>query len=90
MNLRSTWHQGVWLMLATLSITPAAAQEQSVAWRIELDAPGDVRTILENHLDIYRYSGRPGVDAAMLQRLVALGARCRIPARHRGLFFTES
>jgi len=33
-----------------------------------------VQSLLEEHLDVYRYRGRPGVDAAMLQRLVARAA----------------
>jgi translocation and assembly module TamA len=71
MNLRSVLYLGVLLMLAPLWAVPAAAQEPAVAWRIELEAPDDVRPLLEEHLDVYRYRNRPGVDAAMLQRLVA-------------------
>ena len=74
MNLRSAWHHGAWLMLAALWALPAAAQEETVAWRIELEAPDDVRALLQEHLDVYRYRGRPGVDAATLQRLVARSA----------------
>lgn len=74
MNLRSAWQHGAWLMLAALWALPAAAQEETVAWRIELEAPDDVRALLQEHLDVYRYRGRPGVDAAMLQRLVARSA----------------
>ena len=71
MNLRSVLYLGVLLMLAPLWAAPAAAQEPAVAWRIELEAPDDVRPLLEEHLDVYRYRNRPGVDTAMLQRLVA-------------------
>lgn len=44
------------------------------AWRIELDAPEPVRPLLEKHMDIFRYRGRPEVDSALLGRLVAQAA----------------
>ena len=66
MTLRSALHHCAWLMLAAMWALPAAAQEEAVAWRIELTAPDDVRALLEEHLDVYRYRGRSGVDAAML------------------------
>jgi translocation and assembly module TamA len=63
------------LLMAALWAAGAQAQETRTqadvaAWRIELDAPQDVRRLLEEHLDIYRFRNRPGIDADMLQRLV--------------------
>jgi len=54
------------------------------SWRITLDAPDQVRDLLESHLDIYRYRGRPEVDALVLERLVE-----EIPADAQGLLATE-
>lgn len=51
-------------------VTAASAQDPGFAWRIELAAPDDERALLETHLDIYRYLGRPEVDALALERLV--------------------
>jgi translocation and assembly module TamA len=55
---------------------PAAtwAQAPAFAWRIELEAPDDLRPLLEKHMGIYRYLGRPEVDAVMLDRLVGRAA----------------
>lgn len=61
-------------LILALWISAAFAQDGAVAWRIELEAPDEVRKLLEEHLDVYRYRGRPGVDAEMLQRLVARSA----------------
>jgi translocation and assembly module TamA len=74
MKPRSVMRLRVLLLLAALWTTTVLAQDGDIAWRIELDAPADVRPLLEEHLDVYRYRGRPGVDAAMLQRLVARSA----------------
>lgn len=74
MKLRSAMRVSLLLLLAALWTTAAMAQDNAIAWRIELDAPDAVRPLLEEHLDVYRYRGRPGVDAAMLQRLVARSA----------------
>jgi len=74
MKCRSAMRICVLLLFAALWTTAAAAQDGSIAWRIELDAPADVRPLLEEHLDLYSYRGRPGVDDDMLQRLVARSA----------------
>jgi translocation and assembly module TamA len=49
----------------------AFAQEAAYTWRIELDAPQEVKPLLEKYLDIYRYRGHAEVDPALLDRLVA-------------------
>lgn len=74
MKLRSALRLCALLLAAALWTVPALAQDGAVAWRIELDAPVEVQSLLEEHLDLYRYRGRPGVDAAMLQRLIARSA----------------
>ena len=74
MKLRSALRLRALLLAAALWTSPALAQDGAVAWRIELDASVEVQSLLEEHLDVYRYRGRPGVDAAMLQRLVARAA----------------
>lgn len=68
-------HLRALLLLAALWATATFEQDGGIAWRIELDAPADVRPLLEEHLDIYRYRGRAEVDATMLQRLVARSAQ---------------
>ena len=62
---------GSLVLVLALWMSAAFAQDGAVSWRIDLDAPDEVRTLLEEHLDVYRYRGRPGVDGEMLQRLVA-------------------
>ena len=63
--------KGSFFLLLALWISAAFAQDGATAWRIELESPEEVRELLREHLDVYRYRGRPGVDADMLQRLVA-------------------
>jgi len=75
MKLRSAMRLCALLLFAASGASPAVAQDVAAAWRIELDAPDDVRPLLEQHLDVYRYRGRPGVDAALLQRLVTRSAQ---------------
>ncbi len=59
------------LLILSAGSAGAATQSQENSWQIELDAPREVRPLLEKHLDIYRYRGRPEVDAELLDRLVA-------------------
>lgn len=65
----------VFLLVAAGGITPAAAQDGRFAWRIALDAPDAMRTLLEQHMDIFRYQGRADVDALLLDGLVARAAQ---------------
>lgn len=71
------------LLLIAPSPHGAWAQAPGYSWRIELAAPDEVRELLETHLDIYRYRGRPEVDALVLDRLVE-----RVPPDARGLLAT--
>jgi translocation and assembly module TamA len=57
-------------LLMLVWVTAASAQQPGFSWRIELAAPDEVRALLETHLDIYRYLGRPEVDPLLLDRLV--------------------
>ncbi len=76
---------GVAALLVMSSLPQAAeAQAPGFSWRIELKAPQEVHTLLETHLDIYRYRGRPEVDALVLERLVE-----RVKADARRLLATE-
>ncbi|MCW5604374.1 MAG: BamA/TamA family outer membrane protein [Burkholderiales bacterium] len=84
MILRRTAGGLVAMLIMTGWFVAALAQETGYAWRIELDAPPDVQPLLEKHMDIYRYRGRPEVDAALLNRLVA-----RAAADARQLLTTE-
>ena len=72
------------LVVMALLPQPAWAQAPGLAWRIELAAPDDVRALLETHLDIFRYRGRPEVDAMVLERLIE-----RVPPDARALLVTE-
>jgi translocation and assembly module TamA len=72
MLLMAGWHAAAW------------AQSAKFAWRIVLDAPDHVRPLLEKHMAIYRYVGRPEVDAELLEHLIR-----RAPADARQLLATE-
>jgi len=75
MTLHRALRPGSFFLILLLWVSAAFAQDGAVTWRIELEAPDEVRKLLEDHLDVYRYRGRPGVDAEMLQRLVARTAQ---------------
>lgn len=62
----------------------AWAQTPAFTWHVEVDAPDRVRLLLETHLEMYRYRGRPEVDAAVLDRLIE-----RAPSDVRELLATE-
>lgn len=72
------------LVFMALMGRPLGAQAPAFIWRIELRAPEALRTLLETHLDLYRYRGRPEVDADVLGRLIE-----RAPADVRELLATE-
>jgi translocation and assembly module TamA len=48
----------------------AAAWAQSVNYTVQIDAPRDLRKLLEENLDLVRWRGNPRLDLAQLQRLV--------------------
>jgi|GEM_PF-2586242 len=65
--------------------TPGAwAQQAGATWQVQIEAPDDVRELLEKHLEISRYRGRPEVDALLLDRLIK-----RVEADARDLLATE-
>jgi translocation and assembly module TamA len=57
------------LVFAALYPQATWAQAPGFSWRIEVEAPDDVRATLETHLDIGRYRDRPEVDALLLDWL---------------------
>jgi translocation and assembly module TamA len=48
----------------------ADAQGDNFTWQLQIEAPDELRTLLETHLEITRYRGRPEVDALLLDRLI--------------------
>lgn len=75
---------GLATLLCMASLPNAAcAQAPAFSWRIEVEAPEDLRLLLQAHLEIYRYLEQSEVDAAVLDRLVE-----RTPADARGLLAT--
>jgi translocation and assembly module TamA len=48
----------------------ASAWAQSVDYKVEIDAPRELRKLLEDNLDLMRWRGNPRLDLAQLQRLV--------------------
>jgi translocation and assembly module TamA len=47
-----------------------APEQQAVRYEVKIDAPRNLREILENNLDLMRWRGNPRVDIDQLQRLV--------------------
>ncbi|MFL6657859.1 MAG: autotransporter assembly complex protein TamA [Massilia sp.] len=47
-----------------------AAMAQGIDYRVVIDAPGPLATLLEDNLDLLRWRGNPRVDQEQLQRLV--------------------
>lgn len=62
---------GIFALLLISRMFTAYAQDEPATWRVELDAPTEVRKLLEDHLDLYAYRGRQGADAELMQRLIA-------------------
>jgi translocation and assembly module TamA len=48
----------------------AAAWAQGVNYTVQIDAPRELRKLLEENLDLVRWRGNPRLDLAQLQRLV--------------------
>jgi translocation and assembly module TamA len=47
-----------------------APEQRSVRYEVKIDAPRNLRELLENNLDLMRWRGNPRVDLEQLQRLV--------------------
>jgi translocation and assembly module TamA len=56
------------LTAALLSVVAQAAE--GVKYEVRIDAPGDVRDLLEHNLDLVRFRGNDRIDREQLQRLV--------------------
>ena len=72
--------------MVAVALLPHVAWAQSPAytWRVEVEAPDELRALLQTHLEINRYRDRPEVDATVLDRLIE-----RAPADARALLATE-
>lgn len=64
----------VTLLLAALAFSPAPAYSGEPRWQVELDAPDDVRPLLEEHLELFRYRNRDDLDDDIIERLAARAA----------------
>jgi translocation and assembly module TamA len=56
------------LTAALLSVVAQAAE--GLKYEVRIDAPGDVRDLLEHNLDLVRFRGNDRIDREQLQRLV--------------------
>ena len=59
------------LLLAALACYPVPAFSGEPGWQVELDAPEDVRRLLEEHLELFRYRNREDLDEEIVERLAA-------------------
>ena len=59
-------------LLATAQPLPAYSAEASFDYAVELQVPQAQRTMLETHLDLYRWRGSERMDETQLRRLVRL------------------
>ena len=76
-----------WLPESVPGSTRAAITPASAAYRIEVDAPPELRTLLTTYLDISRFQSAPETDsitASELDRLIAA-----VPAQAKALLETE-
>jgi translocation and assembly module TamA len=49
---------------------PPEAPSQAIAYTVRIDAPRNLRSLLEDNLDLMRWRGNPRLDLEQLQRLV--------------------
>ncbi|MDP3715003.1 MAG: POTRA domain-containing protein, partial [Burkholderiales bacterium] len=59
------------LLLAALSWYPMPASSAEPGWQVELDAPEDIRPLLEQHLELFRFQNREDLDEDIVARLAA-------------------
>lgn len=64
----------VTLLLAALACSPAPAYSGEPRWQVKLDAPDDVRPLLEEHLELFRYRNRDDLDDDIIESLAARAA----------------
>ncbi len=61
-------------MAATLSLPMAAMAAESaaegIAYKVSIEAPSPLDTLLQNNLDLLRFRGNPRIDREQLQRMV--------------------
>src|SRR5438105_2993360 len=70
-KLLGAFGAGLALGAATAAEPPAARP----AFDVEIHAPAEVRTLLQNHLELYRYREVSDLDDAELARLVTVTER---------------
>lgn len=56
--------------LAAALLATVAQAAQGLKYEVRIDAPGDVRELLEQNLDLVRFRGNDRIDREQLQRLV--------------------
>jgi translocation and assembly module TamA len=83
---RRNWAQLVLALCAMLVATCALAQGnvRGGNYTVRIDAPGPLKTLLEQNLDLERWRGRAGLDLSQLQHLVKVA-----PEQVRTLVATE-
>ncbi|MDP1672011.1 MAG: autotransporter assembly complex family protein [Burkholderiales bacterium] len=59
------------LLLAALSWYPMPVSSAEPGWQVELDAPEDIRPLLEQHLELFRFQNREDLDEDIVARLAA-------------------
>ncbi len=70
------------LAAAVLACVPAAAE--GLRYRVRIEAPRPLATLLEQNLDLERFRGNPHIDREQLQRMVRVA-----PAQVRALVATD-
>src|SRR4249919_2730675 len=71
-------------MLLCLLAAPPPALAQEIQYRVDIEAPKDLRELLEKHLDVARRASEEKINADEVRRLFA-----RAPERIRALVATE-
>ncbi|MYM21151.1 BamA/TamA family outer membrane protein [Duganella sp. FT135W] len=56
--------------LATAMLAGSVLAAEGLKYEVHIDAPGDVRELLEHNLDLVRFRGNDRIDREQLQRLV--------------------
>lgn len=72
----------VWMAVAVLTCAPAMAE--GLRYRVHIDAPRPLATLLEQNLDLERFRGNARIDREQLQRMVRVA-----PAQIRTLVATD-
>jgi translocation and assembly module TamA len=72
LNLTLRWSRWAFVCgLCALALPAARAAETGLSYTIELQAPPEVRKLIEDQLDLYRWRGNERLDEIQLRRLVS-------------------